>query len=132
MRGPIWKFALDVEAEHRPAAPVPIDYEQRIGDATRRIGEPFPHSAELETARTRRDAIETSIRDAAEEPPEPGSEPADDSGDDVYVIDPLDADGDRERIVIRPVTSLPNTRRTLVSSTACRWPKAKLATAAAV
>jgi hypothetical protein len=31
-----------------------------------------------------------------------------------------------------PVISLPNTRRTLVSSTACRWPKAKLATAAAV
>ena len=31
-----------------------------------------------------------------------------------------------------PATSLASTRRTLVSSTACRWPKAKLATAAAV
>jgi hypothetical protein len=32
----------------------------------------------------------------------------------------------------RPATSLASTRRTLVSSTACRWPNAKLATAAAV
>jgi hypothetical protein len=31
-----------------------------------------------------------------------------------------------------PPTSRARTRRTLVSSTACRWPKAKLATAAAV
>jgi hypothetical protein len=31
-----------------------------------------------------------------------------------------------------PATSRASTRRTLVSSTACRWPKAKLATAAAV
>ncbi len=84
------------------------DLEQRIGDATRRIGEPFPHSAELEAARSRRDAIETAIREAAGEPPEPGSEPADEhSDDDVYVIDPLDADGEQERITIRLVASPP-------------------------
>ncbi len=41
------------------------DLQQRIADATRRIGEPFPQAAELEAARARRDAIEQDIRDAA-------------------------------------------------------------------
>ena len=34
------------------------DLRQRITDATRRIAEPFPHAAELEAARSRRDAID--------------------------------------------------------------------------
>jgi hypothetical protein len=41
------------------------DLRQRAADATRRIGEPFPQAAELETARVRRDAIEQAIRAAA-------------------------------------------------------------------
>jgi len=41
------------------------DLRQRAADATTRISEPFPQSAELEAARARRDAIEQQIRDAA-------------------------------------------------------------------
>jgi len=52
------------------------DLRQRIGDATRRIGEPFPQAAKLEAARTRRDAIEQDIRDAAAPPPDSTTGPA--------------------------------------------------------
>ena len=55
------------------------DLRQRIADATRRIGEPFPHAAELEAARTRRDAIEQEIRDAAA-PKEPDADGEDSRG----------------------------------------------------
>ena len=41
------------------------DLRQRVADATKRIAEPFPQAAELEAARSRRDAIEQAIRDAA-------------------------------------------------------------------
>src|SRR5260370_22910439 len=41
------------------------DLRQRIADANRRIGEPFPHAAELEASRVRRDAIDPAIRDPA-------------------------------------------------------------------
>ena len=44
------------------------DLQQRAAGATRRIGEPFPRAAELETARARRDSIEQDIRDAAAPP----------------------------------------------------------------
>ena len=44
------------------------DLEQRVADAARRIAEPFPRAAELEAARSRRDAIEHQIRDAATTP----------------------------------------------------------------
>ena len=41
------------------------DLRQRVADATRRIGEPFPQAAELEAARSRRDIVEQDIRAAA-------------------------------------------------------------------
>jgi hypothetical protein len=48
------------------------DLRHRISEANRRISEPFPHAAELETARNRRDDIEQQIRDAATPPEETG------------------------------------------------------------
>jgi N12 class adenine-specific DNA methylase len=51
------------------------DLRQRVTDATRRMAEPFPHAAELEAARARRDAIEQAIRDAAA-PAQDGADPA--------------------------------------------------------
>ena len=53
------------------------DLRQRVTDATRRTGEPFPQGADLEAARARRDAIQQEIRDAAA-PPEDGAEPGPD------------------------------------------------------
>jgi hypothetical protein len=59
------------------------DLRQRAADATRRIGEPFPHAADLEAARARRDAIEQDIRDAAA-PQDDSTAPA--SGQDDYLV----------------------------------------------
>lgn len=53
------------------------DLRRRVAEASRRIDESFPHAAELESARARRDAIEQAIRDAAT--PADGDGPADDS-----------------------------------------------------
>jgi N12 class adenine-specific DNA methylase len=48
--------ALQEEAE---------ELRHRVNDATRRIAEPFPYAAQLETARNRRDAIDAEILAAA-------------------------------------------------------------------
>ena len=65
------------------------DLRQRTADATRRIGEPFPQAAELETARARRDAIEQAIRDAAA--PQDDLTPSQDADPDLAGAATLDA-----------------------------------------
>ncbi len=71
-KGQYWRIEKEIKTEIDGTAATAErlhseinDLRQRIADATRRINEPFPHAAELEAARVRRDAIEQDIRDAA-------------------------------------------------------------------
>jgi len=93
------------------------DLSKRIADAGKRVGEPFPHAAELEAARARRDAIEQSIRDTAA-PQDNDGEPIADLSDElasaddreaaeVYAIDTIDATDDTGRILLSSIQSLP-------------------------
>jgi N12 class adenine-specific DNA methylase len=87
------------------------DLRQRVTDATRRIGEPFPQAAELEAARARRDAIEQQIRDAAapqdENTDAPGAQDdhADETAHDAFGLAGLD--GDHEITFFTPAALAP-------------------------
>jgi N12 class adenine-specific DNA methylase len=71
-KGQYWRIEKEIKSEIDGTAAAAErlrneidDLQHRIADATRRTGEPFPHAAELEAARARRDTIEQDIRDAA-------------------------------------------------------------------
>ena len=91
------------------------DLAKRIADASKRVGEPFPHTTELEAARARRDAIEQAIRDTAtpqgtdgERIPGLSKEPASLDGlesAEAYAIEAIDAADDTGRITLSSVQS---------------------------
>ncbi len=87
------------------------DLRQRVTDAAKRIGEPFPHAAELETARARRDAIEQEIRDAAA-PHEADVSVRDGHDHDTassHEVPDLAGADDAELVTITPVLTWPET-----------------------
>ncbi len=109
-KGQQWRIEKTIkdvieEAQHHAARMRDdiADLRQRIADANKRIGEPFPHAAELETARARRDAIDQAIRDAAT--PSRETQPAAEADEstaaaEVYQIETVDPGDDGERITI--------------------------------
>ena len=75
VKGQYWRIEKELTASADGAAAAAQrlrreieDLRQRVTDATRRTGEPFPQAADLEAARARRDAIQQDIRDAAAAP----------------------------------------------------------------
>jgi hypothetical protein len=88
------------------------ELRQRIADAARRIGEPFPQAGDLETARVRRDAIEQQIHDSAlpmqGDAESPGGSVRDAAADDAERIGADLADG-AAGYTITPPLILPET-----------------------
>ena len=88
------------------------DLSQRVAGAAKRIGEPFPQAAELESARVRRDAIEQQIREAAGPQDEDAATPG--GHDDLVAEATRDVfgfagmDGDHEVTFFTPATITPN------------------------
>jgi N12 class adenine-specific DNA methylase len=87
-KGQHWRIEKEIKscAEGAGAAAERLRHEiqdlrQRAADATRRVGEPFPQAAELETARARRDDLEQDIRDAAAPPDDGTAMPPGQDGD---------------------------------------------------
>jgi N12 class adenine-specific DNA methylase len=105
-KGQHWRIEKQIRSDVGDAAAASVrlrgeidDLRKRIADASRRLDEPFPQAAELEAARTRRDAIEQAIRDAAA--------PQEDQADATSGLEPsIDAD-DTYQVTFLPAAISP-------------------------
>jgi N12 class adenine-specific DNA methylase len=102
------------------------DLRQRVADASKRIAEPFPQAAELEAARSRRDAIDQAIHDAAAPAEDGATDPVNDEDLPATVgsalSDVANWTDEREIVYFSPATVWPKTPAWAVADEPCPPP----------